>query len=431
LGNQIVISLQDDFGPRIAACIVRIDNTAMLEALRNRLEKIAKKEVTTFNAKLAESVIFNIGDELAPAFVSEEHVNKLNTLQKEAIAKILANEIFYLWGPPGTGKTETLSALCLALIEGSKRIFLCSNTNKAVDQVLLKICKRFGKQHSAFEEGQIIRVGKIADSDLEQGWAEQITVDGIVERKSRALLARKDELEVQLERINASVAHATELMKSFIAMDGLIADRERVATTFQKSQTERNSVAERQRTLENKAEVLQTEKEKVRAAGTIRRAFMRSLDAIEKDVRLVSTELMAIERQSASSVQKLRDLKERISEIDTSIHQAKQSIAGVDRKQVEHQLEQAEEQKHPLIEEISDINKQLDDIRKSVLDRARIVGATVTKAYLSPQLFSEFDVVIVERACSILVQTWSLFGEKNTCALCFMRRKGSECRIAV
>ena len=403
LGNQIVISLQDDFGPRITACIVRIDNTAMLEALRNRLEKIAKKEVTTFNAKLAESVIFNIGNELAPAFVSEEHVKNLNNFQKEAVAKILANEIFYLWGPPGTGKTETLSALCLALIQGSKRIFLCSNTNKAVDQVLLKLCKRFSKQHTAVEEGQIIRVGKIADSELEQGWAEQITVDGIVERKSQTLLARKDELEVQLERINASVAHATEQMKSFIVVDGLVADRERVTTTFKQAQTERNSVAERKRTLEKRSEALQGEKEKFQKAGTLKRAFLRSLDVIEKDIRLASTELIAIEKQRDSSEQKLRDFNERMSEIDTSIHQMKQSITGVDRKQVEHQLEQAEDKKHPLIEEISDINKQLDDIRKSVLDRARIIGATVTKAYLSPQLFNEFDVVIVDEASMVML----------------------------
>ena len=52
LGNQIVISLQDDFGPRISACIVRIDNTAMLEALRARLEKIAKGEASNFNTKI-------------------------------------------------------------------------------------------------------------------------------------------------------------------------------------------------------------------------------------------------------------------------------------------------------------------------------------------------------------------------------------------
>ncbi|HEX2768984.1 MAG TPA: hypothetical protein VHN12_06835, partial [Geobacteraceae bacterium] len=62
LGKQIVISLKDDFGPRISVCIVKIDNTAMLEALRARLEKIIKGEAATFNAKLAEDVISNIGD---------------------------------------------------------------------------------------------------------------------------------------------------------------------------------------------------------------------------------------------------------------------------------------------------------------------------------------------------------------------------------
>ncbi|HEY5505709.1 MAG TPA: DEAD/DEAH box helicase, partial [Sedimentisphaerales bacterium] len=138
-------------------------------------------------------------------------------------------------------------------------------------------------------------------------------------------------------------------------------------------------------------------------AGTIKRAFLRSLDAIGKDIQLASTELLALERQLDSSEQKLRDLKERLSEIDTSIHQAKQAVAGVDRKQVERQLEQTEEQKRPLIEEISDINKQLEDIRKSIMDRARIVGATVTKAYLSPQLFSEFDVVIVDEASMVML----------------------------
>ncbi len=130
---------------------------------------------------------------------------------------------------------------------------------------------------------------------------------------------------------------------------------------------------------------------------------MRSLEAIEKDIRLASTAFLTIDKQVDSSEQKLRDLKERLSVIDTSIHQARQAVAGVDRKQIERQLEQAEEQKRPLIEEISDINKQLDDIRKSIMDRARIVGATVTKAYLSPQLFSAFDVVIVDEASMVML----------------------------
>jgi hypothetical protein len=383
LGNQIVISLQDDFGPRISACIVRIDNTAMLEALRARLEKIAKGEASNFNTKIAEAAIYNIGDELAPAFIPAEFVQDLNTYQKEAIAKILVNEVFYLWGPPGTGKTKTLSALSLALIEGSKRILLCSNTNQAVDQVLLQLCERFGKQHPAVVDGQIIRVGQIANRRLLDGWSEHITVDGIVEGKSRTLLVRKGELEVQLERIKASVARATGLMKTFTFIDGLVVDRERIDSSFQQAQGGHNSVTKRKQTLEIQCEALQTEKQKVQMAGSIKRVFLRSIEAIEKDIQLASAELLTQNRQVAFSEQKLHELKERLNEVDAAIHQAEQGVVGIDRKKVERQIEQAEDQKRPLIEEISDINKQLEDIKKSIMERARIVGATVTKAYLS------------------------------------------------
>ena len=43
MGKQIIISVKDDFGPRISACVLKIDNTAMLEALRVRLEKIQQR----------------------------------------------------------------------------------------------------------------------------------------------------------------------------------------------------------------------------------------------------------------------------------------------------------------------------------------------------------------------------------------------------
>lgn len=403
LGNQIVVSLQEDFGSRIATCILRIDNTAMLEALRHRLEKIAKGEAESFNAKLAESVIFNIGNEHPPAFVPENYVDGLNACQKEAVAKILSNEVFYLWGPPGTGKTKTLGALCLTLFEGSKRILLCSNTNQAVDQVLLQLCERFGKDHSAITEGQIIRVGQIANRRLQDDWAEYVTIDGIVERKSLTLHARKEILEGQLERINSTVSHAIGLMKAFTVLDGLLVDREHVDVAFQQSQTVRNSAFELKRIIEKQIETLLAEKLKVSVAGTLKRIFMRSMDVIEKELQQARIKLRAQESHIESVEQKLRDLKDRLSEIDTKIQPVKQLVAGVVRKQIELQLEKAEEQKRPIIEEITAINKQLDDMRKSIMERARIVGATVTKVYLSSQLFNEFDVVIVDEASMVML----------------------------
>ncbi len=404
MGKQIIISLKDDFGSRISACIVKIDNTAMLEALRVRLEKISKGEAGTFNSKLAEDVISNSGDELPPAFVSDDYMKDLNSCQKDAITKIVGNEIFYLWGPPGTGKTQALSCLCHALIDCQKRILLCSNTNQAVDQVLLKLCRLFKKlKHSALEEGQIIRVGQISHSELKSDWSNHITVDGIVERKSQALIERKDVLEEQIDQINARVSRATEHMKLFMLLDGLIANGERADALLKKIHTEFGALSEKKRALEDKLQLLHEEKATIQSAGTLKRVFLRSLGAVGKDIKANEGALLARARELADSGRTLVDAKARAAEIGIAISQKRPKVSGIDRKQVERDLERAEELKRPISDEIADINKQLVDLRKSILERALIVGATVTKAYLSPQQFSSFDVVIVDEASMVML----------------------------
>ena len=45
LQGCIIISIQEDFGPDISSCILRIDSTALLQALHDRLEKIEQGEV--------------------------------------------------------------------------------------------------------------------------------------------------------------------------------------------------------------------------------------------------------------------------------------------------------------------------------------------------------------------------------------------------
>ena len=47
----------------------------------------------------------------------------------EAVSAAIANDIFYLWGPPGTGKTFTLSKVSDLLFAARKKTLICSNTN--------------------------------------------------------------------------------------------------------------------------------------------------------------------------------------------------------------------------------------------------------------------------------------------------------------
>jgi hypothetical protein len=143
VSNQwLVVSFDEDLGTSIDICVLRIDNTAMIDALADRLEKVRSGEVE-LNLTLADNVLDNSGDKVSVTVVgnSPNSYADLNAQQKTVVDHAAANDVTYLWGPPGTGKTSSLSAINEFLFGAGKRILICSNTNQAVDQVLLNLCK--------------------------------------------------------------------------------------------------------------------------------------------------------------------------------------------------------------------------------------------------------------------------------------------------
>jgi hypothetical protein len=131
------------------------------------------------------------------------------------VSAAIANDIFYLWGPPGTGKTFTLSRVSDLLFAAGKKTLICSNTNQAVDQVLYALCKALKPQDPVMEAGQIVRIGKIAFEDLDRDYRAYVTLDGITERKSADLKRRKEQLESEVERITTVVARAQRILDDF------------------------------------------------------------------------------------------------------------------------------------------------------------------------------------------------------------------------
>jgi superfamily I DNA and/or RNA helicase len=55
------------------------------------------------------------------------------------------------------------------------------------------------------------------------------------------------------------------------------------------------------------------------------------------------------------------------------------------------------------LREITEINQALEETGKSVVAEARIICATVTKTYLTPQQFTNFDVVIIDEASMVIL----------------------------
>lgn len=62
--------------------------------------------------------------------------------QNAAFRRATSESITFIWGPPGTGKTETLANIALEHIQIGKRVLMLSYSNVSVDGALLRVAKK-------------------------------------------------------------------------------------------------------------------------------------------------------------------------------------------------------------------------------------------------------------------------------------------------
>jgi hypothetical protein len=139
----------------------------------------------------------------------------LNTRQREAFDKALAGpDLLVVIGPPGTGKTTTITDMVRAAAARGERVIVCSQNNRAVDNVLGELPKdlvavRVGNELSITADGRPYLLQRQATdvrdqavvkahasleaySDLEDatGWADEL-----VRRNAALVSARSSEAE--------------------------------------------------------------------------------------------------------------------------------------------------------------------------------------------------------------------------------------------
>lgn len=404
--GSLIVSLEKDFGNEIRLCVLRVDNTAMLEALAKRLESIAQAEEVHFNHTLALAVVTgkNHKNKQAPP-VSGGYTDELNDRQQAAVRLALGSDISYIWGPPGTGKTKTLTSLIRVLFQREKRVLICSNTNQAVDQVLLKLCEVMGVTHPAVDDGKIIRIGKIANEELESLWSPYVTVSGVAERKSIELIERRRHLEAQMSPLSKRVSIVNNALSILDQIDAAKEEERRHASRTKSARKKVDHLEQSLRSLEGKTRRLDTALMKVKEAGLLRRVFMRSEESILRDRRETNQRKTTTEADVASAKREVADAGEAQLKIRNRLMELTQAIPPNtgNRRQLDKEKDQVQSKLQPLLREIAAINKKLSDMESAITQDALIIGATVTKAYLSPTQFTSFDVVIVDEASMVML----------------------------
>ena len=141
------------------------DFTILIRTMEYIGEFVESVEFTSEQWQLLESLMERL-DEMEPSTGSIAYEiacngrkqisqwNRIRSGQNYAFNRATSEKITFIWGPPGTGKTETLSNIAIDHILKGRRVLMLSYSNVSVDGALLRVAKK-----ADLSDGMIIRYG--------------------------------------------------------------------------------------------------------------------------------------------------------------------------------------------------------------------------------------------------------------------------------
>ena len=156
--------------------------------------------------------------------------------QDYALRRIPDSPVTFIWGPPGTGKTRTLSKIAQEAILNGKRVLMLSYSNVSVDGALLRLAKS-----SDYEAGQIIRYGYPRIKELLE--STTLTSYAYVLSKNLELKQKYQQLLEEKRKLKKKDIRRTEILKKINKIRQRLMEEEKeliqnaafVATTVSKA----------------------------------------------------------------------------------------------------------------------------------------------------------------------------------------------------
>jgi len=140
----LTIATQENLGADLRYMELTANPWYLLEELRRRLEEISQ---TDQDSPIVRALVCD------GSVQAEE--KELNTGQQRALEMAVSQPVTMIWGPPGTGKTQTLAAIALELIKRGSRVLMLSQSNVAVDGAVL----RTWSMAEGLRSGSVVRFG--------------------------------------------------------------------------------------------------------------------------------------------------------------------------------------------------------------------------------------------------------------------------------
>ncbi len=405
-GFELRLAIRDDLGERVPQASLSLSPYFLLELLKKRLQESVSDQLSV-NREMALR-LFNCipNEDIDPgSSIDFPPINgKLpNSEQRKAVEKAMKQRITFIWGPPGTGKTTTISYLAPLLARRGERILIASHTNAAVDAVIRAAVKGFSP--SEIERDVVVRIG----SPSEQGSdIQHVTLDAIVEKRSVELKKRQAILQEEL-------AVAEKEQQLWIVWDSRLRAVADLTRRNEEIHVDLDAAIKRCHDFEQQVAVLRQrclglESDLVVAqnSGFLRRLFTgitpEKIETQLKENEVDTTRAEAEVRTYREDV--LPQLRASAVNIEEALRKAyadlQQWAPVPTEEEVAKQLAASGETIDELKTDLHVIEKKLEAIAETVIREARVVGATLSKLCTMSELYmSTFDTVILDEASMI------------------------------
>lgn len=401
-GSDVAIGLETEFGDSIPCATLVINLWYILEALRKRYEDVldGKLRLETRLGLRALGLEPTESCADASALNLPPSETELNDEQISAIRNACGSDIHFIWGPPGTGKTQTIGFLIATLLQRDLRVLIASHTNVATDHAIRTVANL--TQHTDdFQSGKLVRFGNISpDVQLPDMVKPEKIAERLGAEMTRAIGVARGDLESvqadlsEMRKIERDSAEETNLRKS---VEHLSTERHRMHLNLQ-------DLVARASELSAQANSIREKLEEARKSGAVRR-LMKGLNVQKLGAKLAQFETTIVTNAAGIEAGRLKviDFDRRITIAETRLSQITSTILhdlshlGIGADQLPSRIDHLCTKEEELAGIIRNLEGQLDAIAARILVDAKLVATSLTKATISKQLDGQqFDVLVVD-----------------------------------
>lgn len=388
--NKLQIQLDTNLGSHINEALLIVSSYFLLEKLVEFIEELdggsslSDKTFGIVDPKNSENNEYVIPKAELP----------LNASQSAALRFALGSDVSYIWGPPGTGKTQTIASIIQGLISQNKSTLLIAHTNAATDSALLKVVEHL-KSTEDYHEGRFIREGKVGKELAKY----KVVPERILEEKVQPIRDEIDanqkklgELQGKIQAHRAAhfmIADKDQLDQQIEILEGYIDEK---TNDFVNTKQYINELIERIKQIDMQIAEYQHKGTFSRMfAGTNLERLTHQKAQIMQEGKVKKDVLASLQVEVAQAQSGLKQHQAKAAEYEAKFKE-EGLLTDEEEARIEKEIKNLQEQQEKLLQEI-------EKIKDDLIRNAKVVASTLTMSYTNKKVLSrDYDCVILDEA---------------------------------